>query len=77
MTDFFSDLFSDSRITGLSNLQINPRIGAKLGSVYGAYIGQGKKIILARDSDYISNMIKRSISSGIMSAGVNVELTHR
>ncbi len=69
---FFSDLFSDSRITGLSNLQINPEFGAKLGSVYGAYIGQGKKIILARDSDYISNMIKRSISSGIMSAGVNV-----
>lgn len=69
---FFSDLFSDSRITGLSNLQINPEFGAKLGSVYGAYIGQGKKIILARDSDYISNMIKRSVSSGLMSAGVNV-----
>jgi len=69
---FFSDLFSDSRITGLSNLQINPEFGAKLGSVYGAYIGQGSKIILARDSDYISNMIKRSITSGIMSAGVNV-----
>lgn len=69
---FFSDLFTDSKITGLSNLQINPEFGAKLGSVYGASIGQGNKIILARDSDYISNMIKRSISSGIMSAGVNV-----
>ncbi len=69
---FFSDLFSDSRITGLSNLQINPEFGAKLGSVYGAYIGQGSKIILARDSDYISNMIKRSVTSGLMSAGVNV-----
>ncbi|MDQ3193740.1 MAG: sugar phosphate nucleotidyltransferase, partial [Bacteroidota bacterium] len=69
---FFSDLFTNSRITGLSNLQINPEFGAKLGSVYGAFIGQGSKILLARDSDYISNMIKRSISSGIMSAGVNV-----
>lgn len=69
---FFNDLFTDSRITGLSNLQINPEFGAKLGSVYGAAIGQGNKIIIARDSDYISNMIKRSISSGIMSAGVNV-----
>lgn len=69
---FFSDLFTDSKISGLSNLQINPEFGAKLGSVYGASIGQGNKIILARDSDYISNMIKRSISSGIMSAGVNV-----
>lgn len=69
---FFSDLFTDSRITGLSNLQINPEFGAKLGSVYGAFVGQGKNIIIARDSDYISNMIKRSISSGIMSAGANI-----
>ncbi|MBK8549841.1 MAG: hypothetical protein IPL53_01795 [Ignavibacteria bacterium] len=69
---FFSDLFTDSKITGLSNLQINPEFGAKLGSVYGAFIGAGNKILIARDSDYISLMIKRSISSGIMSAGVNV-----
>jgi len=69
---FFSELFSDSRITGLSNLQINPEFGSKLGSVYGASIGMGKKIIIARDSDYISNMIKRSLTSGIMSAGVNI-----
>ncbi len=69
---FFSDLFTDSRITGLSNLQINPEFGAKLGAVYGASVGQGNKVLIARDSDYISNMIKRSISSGLMSAGVNV-----
>ncbi|MEP7145988.1 MAG: sugar phosphate nucleotidyltransferase [bacterium] len=69
---FFSDLFTNSRITGLSNLQINPEFGAKLGSVYGAFIGHGVKILIARDSDHISNMIKRSISSGMMSAGINV-----
>lgn len=69
---FFSELFTDSRISGLSNLQINPEFGAKLGSVYGASIGPGNKIIIARDSDYISNMIKRSITSGIMSAGGNI-----
>lgn len=69
---FFSELFTDSRITGLSNLQINPEFGSKLGSVYGASIGMGKKVLIARDSDYISNMIKRSITSGIMSAGVNI-----
>jgi len=69
---FFSELFTDSRISGLSNLQINPEFGAKLGSVYGASVGPGNKIIIARDNDYISNMIKRSITSGIMSAGVNI-----
>ncbi len=69
---FFNDLFTDSRITGLSNLQINPEFAAKLGSVYGAFIGQNKSILAGRDIDDISNMIKRSITSGALSAGVNV-----
>ena len=69
---FFNDLFTDSRITGLSNLQINPEFAAKLGSVYGAFIGQNKSILAGRDIDDISNMIKRSITSGVLSAGVNV-----
>ena len=69
---FFHELFTDSRITGLSNLQINPEFGAKLGTVYGAYAGPDNTILLARDIDDISNMIKRSVSSGMLSAGVNV-----
>jgi len=69
---FFNELFTDSRITGLSNLQINPEFGSKLGSCYGAFIGQNKSVLAGRDIDDISNMIKRSITSGILSAGVNV-----
>lgn len=69
---FFNELFSDSRITGLSNLQVNPEFASKLGSAYGAFIGQNKSVLVGRDIDDISNMIKRSITSGIMSAGVNV-----
>jgi len=69
---FFNDLFTDSRITGLSNLQINPEFGAKLGSAYGSFIGSGQNILAARDIDDISNMVKRSITSGILSSGVGV-----
>jgi len=69
---FFNELFTDSRITGLSNLQVNPEFGSKLGSVYGAFIGNNKTVMVGRDIDDISNMIKRSITSGILSAGVNV-----
>lgn len=69
---FFDELFTDSRITGLSNLQINPEFGAKLGAVYGASVGMNKQVLVGRDIDDISNMIKRSITSGILSAGVNV-----
>ncbi len=70
---FFNELFTDSRISGLSNLQVNPEFASKLGSVYGAFIGENKKVVLARDIDDISNMIKRSISSGVMSAGITVK----
>lgn len=69
---FFNDLFTDSRISGLSNLQINPEFASKLGAVYGAFVGPNKHVLVGRDIDEISNMIKRSITSGIMSAGVNV-----
>ena len=69
---FFNELFTDSRITGLSNLQVNPEFASKLGSVYGAFVGQNKSVLIGRDIDDVSNMIKRSITSGILSAGVNV-----
>lgn len=69
---FFTELFTDSRITGLSNLQVNPEFASKLGTVFGAFVGEGKRVLIARDIDYVSNMIKRSVSSGLMSAGVNV-----
>ena len=69
---FFNDLFTDSRVTGLSNMQINPEFASKLGSVYGAFIGTNNQVMVGRDIDDISNMIKRSITSGILSAGVNV-----
>jgi mannose-1-phosphate guanylyltransferase/phosphomannomutase len=69
---FFNDLFTDSRITGLSNLQINPEFASKLGAVYGAFVGPNKSVLVGRDIDDISNMIKRSITSGILSAGGHV-----
>lgn len=69
---FFNELFVDSRISGVSNLQINPVFGAKLGSSYGSFIGKNKTVMAGRDIDDISNMIKRSITSGILSTGVNV-----
>ena len=69
---FFNELFTDSRISGISNLQINPEFASKLGSVFGAFIGKNKRVMVGRDIDDISNMIKRSITSGILSAGVDV-----
>jgi mannose-1-phosphate guanylyltransferase/phosphomannomutase len=65
------ELFADSRVTGLSNLEMNPEFGAKLGAAYGAFIGTGKTVVTCRDSDNVSRMINRSLICGLISAGVN------
>jgi len=65
------ELFTDARITGLSNIEINPEFGAKLGAAFGAFVGAGSSIVASRDSDNVSRMISRAIMSGLMSAGVN------
>lgn len=65
------ELFNDSRITGLSNIEMNPEFGAKLGAAFGALVGKGKSVLTSRDSDNVSRMMNRSIMCGLMSAGVD------
>lgn len=64
------DLFNDSRISGLSNIEINPEFGAKLGAAFGALLGTGATIVTSRDSDNVSRMMNRALMAGLMSSGV-------
>ncbi|MGB6648663.1 MAG: sugar phosphate nucleotidyltransferase [Bacteroidota bacterium] len=64
------ELFADSRVTGLSNIEMNPEFGAKLGAAYGAFIGSGKTVVTCRDSDNVSRMMNRALICGLISAGV-------
>jgi mannose-1-phosphate guanylyltransferase / phosphomannomutase len=65
------ELFTDSRITGLSNVEMTPEFGAKLGAAYGSFIGLGKTVVTSRDSDNVSRMMNRALLCGLLSAGVN------
>lgn len=65
-------LFTDSRITGLSNIEITPEFGAKLGMAYGVFAGLESRILVSRDIDNVSLMIKGAITSGLLSSGVAV-----
>jgi mannose-1-phosphate guanylyltransferase/phosphomannomutase len=65
-------LFTDSRITGLANIETTPEFAAKLGMIFGVFTGIGARVDISRDSDNISRMIKGAIISGLMSSGVNV-----
>jgi len=66
------ELFTDARISGLSNLEIHPEFGAKLGAAIGMTYGQNVTIIASRDTDRVSRIMKRAISTGLSSVGVNI-----
>lgn len=66
------ELFTEARITGLSNTEITPEFAAKLGAAFGAMFGVDNSVIVGRDAAESSRMISRAIASGFMAAGVNV-----
>ena len=66
------ELFADARISGTANIEMNPEFGAKLGTSLGAMLGEGSQVLASRDPDNASRMMKRAITCGLMSAGVNV-----
>ena len=65
------ELFTDARISGTSNIEMNPEFGAKLGAAIGSAIGLGVNFIVSRDAYPVSRIMKRSIVAGLMSIGVN------
>jgi len=66
------ELFADARITGYSNIEMNPEFGARLGAAFGAFVGAGKTVATSRDADNVSRMMNRAIICGLISAGVDV-----
>ncbi len=69
---WLSAIFTDARVTGTSNIEMNPEFAAKLGAAFGSLLGSGAYVICSRDSDTVSRMINRSLIVGFMSAGTNV-----
>jgi len=65
------ELFRNSTVTGISNIEINPEFAAKLGAAFGSFVGQGGTIVSSRDGDNVSRMINRAVMCGLMSAGVH------
>ena len=65
------ELFRDARVSGVSNVEMNPEFAAKLGAAFGALVGSGSTVVTSRDSDNVSRMINRAFMTGLMSAGVH------
>lgn len=66
------ELFTDARISGISNIEINPEFGAKLGAAIGMALGKNTRLVASRDADNVSRIMKRSITAGLLSVGVQI-----
>lgn len=64
--------FIRGRIVGVPNLELTPEDAANIGSAIGSWFKPGSVAITGRDYYASSRMIKRALTSGLMSAGVEV-----
>lgn len=67
------NLFGQRGVSGLANIDITPEFAVKLGAAYGSTLKPGSHVTVSRDQRSISRMVSRSLISGLMSVGVNIQ----
>ncbi len=65
-------LFGTDGILGSFNTKITPEFSAKLGSALGAFLGKNAIVIISRDTTAAARLIKRALTAGLLSMGVEV-----
>jgi mannose-1-phosphate guanylyltransferase / phosphomannomutase len=67
------NLFGQRGVAGLANVDVTPEFAVKLGAAYASTLKPGSQVVISRDQRSISRMVSRSLVSGLMSVGVNVQ----
>ncbi|MEM8544433.1 MAG: mannose-1-phosphate guanyltransferase, partial [Cyanobacteria bacterium P01_H01_bin.119] len=67
------NLFGQRGVAGLANIDITPEFAVKLGAAYGSTLKPGTSVTVSRDQRSISRMVSRSMISGLMGVGINVQ----
>ncbi len=67
------NLFGQRGVSGLANIDITPEFAVKLGAAYGSTLKPGANVTVSRDQRSISRMVSRSLISGLMSVGINIQ----
>jgi mannose-1-phosphate guanylyltransferase / phosphomannomutase len=68
-----SNLFGQRGVSGLANVDITPEFAVKLGASYGSTLKPGAQAIVSRDQRNVSRMVSRSLISGLMSVGIDIQ----
>ncbi len=66
-------LFGARGVSGLANVDVTPELAIRLGAAFGSCLSAGAQVQVSRDQRKVSRMLSRSIISGLMSVGVQVQ----
>ncbi|HHY46825.1 MAG TPA: NTP transferase domain-containing protein [Firmicutes bacterium] len=69
-------LFGTHGVSGILNAEITPEVAAKLGAAFGSVLPQGRDgeraVAVASDVYSPSRMLKRAVTAGLLSCGVDI-----
>lgn len=65
-------IFEGGKVSARTNVELSPDLAAKLGSALGSQLPAGCRVLMSRDYDKSSRMLKRCFLGGLLSTGVNV-----
>ena len=66
-----NSIFENGSVTGKSNVELSCEMATKLGEAFAAQLPIGAKVVVGRDHDKSSRMLKRAFLGGLLSAGVS------
>ena len=61
-----------SGVRGTIGATLTPRVACDFGSAFGTMLGQGKTVVIGRDSRTSGPMIRSAVTAGLLACGVNV-----
>ena len=67
-----NSIFEHGKVIGQSNVELSCEMATKLGEAFGAQLPVGSTVLMARDYQKNSRMLKRAFLGGLLSSGINV-----
>lgn len=67
-----SALFGREGVRGLANVDVTPEMAMRLAMAYGTLLPKGSYVTVSRDTHHACRVLKRAMTSGLNSTGVNV-----
>jgi len=67
-----NSIFEDGRVYGKSNIELSCEMATRLAEAFGSQLAPASTVVVGRDHDKNSRMIKRAFLGGLLSSGIDV-----